>query len=553
MDKVIETRKCKNCEQEFDIVEWDTDFYKKFDVPFPTRCPECRTQRRQAQLNQMNLFKRKCDGTGEDIMTIYPPEYPGKVYSQKYWGSDNHDGTECGRDYDFNRPFFEQFDELRRATPQAALFTNFVQDENSEFTNCAGKNRNCYMIFDSDEDWDCLYSFGMNKSKSSMDCYRVQDVELCYELIDCKNCYNCYYSHKSDNCSDSIFLNNCIGCKNCIYCSNIKNKEYHIFNEPVPKERYKEIKESLGSYSNLMDKLEKFKEFRLHYPQRFMRGYQNENVIGDYLVNCKNAIQTFDSMNCWDTKYCTQAFIKARDMMDCEECGESEMLYESTNIAYNGYNLRFTVQGMQQCKNLTYCHYCMSSSDLFGCTSLKKKQYCILNKQYTEEEYKELVPKIIEHMKSTGEWGELFPLEIGLFAYNLSVAQERHPLTKEEALAKGYAWRDKDHKEYQKQTFQIPDDIKDVEKEITDELLACTDCERNYKIMPYELKLLRQLNLPIPRKCFYCRHDLRRNTRNQRTIYDRKCDKCEADIKTTYAPEQPEIVYCEKCYQESLS
>jgi hypothetical protein len=28
------------------------------------------------------------------------------------------------------------------------------------------------------------------------------------------------------------------------------------------------------------------------------------------------------------------------------------------------------------------------------------KEYCILNKQYTKEEYEILVPKIIEHMKT---------------------------------------------------------------------------------------------------------------------------------------------------------
>ena len=28
----------------------------------------------------------------------------------------------------------------------------------------------------------------------------------------------------------------------------------------------------------------------------------------------------------------------------------------------------------------------------------------------------------------------------------------------------------------------------------------------------------------------------------------RKCDKCSKDMKTTYAPKRPEIVYCEECY-----
>ena len=34
----------------------------------------------------------------------------------------------------------------------------------------------------------------------------------------------------------------------------------------------------------------------------------------------------------------------------------------------------------------------------FGCVGFKHKQYCILNKQYTKEEYEKLVQKIIKQM-----------------------------------------------------------------------------------------------------------------------------------------------------------
>ncbi|MDP2669631.1 MAG: hypothetical protein Q8O99_01100 [bacterium] len=38
---------------------------------------------------------------------------------------------------------------------------------------------------------------------------------------------------------------------------------------------------------------------------------------------------------------------------------------------------------------------------MFGCSNLRNKQYCIFNKQYTQEEYEQLVPKIITHMQET--------------------------------------------------------------------------------------------------------------------------------------------------------
>ena len=84
--------------------------------------------------------------------------------------------------------------------------------------------------------------------------------------------------------------------------------------------------------------------------------------------------------------------------------------------------------------NILYSFHCRNSSNLFACVSLRNKEYCILNKQYTKAEYETLVPKIIEHMKKTGEWGEFFPASISPFGYNETVAQEYFPLTREEAL-----------------------------------------------------------------------------------------------------------------------
>jgi hypothetical protein len=52
-----------------------------------------------------------------------------------------------------------------------------------------------------------------------------------------------------------------------------------------------------------------------------------------------------------------------------------------------------------------------------------------LNKQYTKEEYEKLLPKIIAHMKKTGEWGEFFPISISPFNYEETPAMDYYPLT----------------------------------------------------------------------------------------------------------------------------
>src|SRR3989344_3075374 len=80
--------------------------------------------------------------------------------------------------------------------------------------------------------------------------------------------------------------------------------------------------------------------------------------------------------------------------------------------------------------------------NLFGCVGLRNKKYCILNKQYTKEEYEELAPRIIAHMRNTEEWGRFFPMEQSSFAYNETEAQDYFPLKKEEAAQRNIAWRE---------------------------------------------------------------------------------------------------------------
>ncbi|MCB9809503.1 hypothetical protein H6771_00820 [Candidatus Peribacteria bacterium] len=152
-------------------------------------------------------------------------------------------------------------------------------------------------------------------------------------------------------------------------------------------------------------------------------------------------------------------------------------------------------------------------------------------------------------MKRTGEWGEFFPPGMSPFAYNETIAQEYYPLTREEALARGYTWREEDKKDYQPQTYVIPEAIADVPESITKEILACEVTGKNYRIQPAELQFYKKMGLPIPRKHPDQRHKERMALRNPRRLYDRECGQCGAPISTTYAPDRPEQILCETCYQ----
>lgn len=556
-------QQCRQCQSSSSVEDWDLAFFKKmactfgdktFEIPLPTLCPNCRQQRRLAQANQLNLYKRKCDLTGKIIISNFHSSSPYKVYDQETWHSDKWNPLDYGRDFDFKRPFFEQFRALSLEVPRPALHRAHYYDENANYTNYAGKNKNCYMIFDSDNNEDCFYSYSIGHSKDCMQCFRVRESELCYECIDSGRCYRSAFLQDCEGCVDSYFLKNCIGCKNCILCSNLQNREYYIANEKVSKEEFEALRSRLSSHEFLEGMKERFTQMKMNFPQKFMHGVRNENSFGDYLRNCKNASHCFDSDDLWDCKYVYQAYEWLKDAMDTQECGSSEKVYESAFSGYNGNNYMFCSHCLGEPTDMFYCMYSPHSKNLFGCVSMTRQQYCVLNKKYTKEEYESLTARVIEHMMKTGEWGEFFPVEISPFSYNETLAQDYYPLHKELVLQKGWKWLEGSTEEevYIGPTVQIPDRLEDVEEGICDQILRCEMSGQLYKVTPQELLLYRKINLSIARRCFKQIYAEHLTLRNPRRIWMRQCSNCELAIQSTYAPDHPEKVFCENCYLKSL-
>ncbi|OGJ46909.1 hypothetical protein A2229_02835 [Candidatus Peregrinibacteria bacterium RIFOXYA2_FULL_33_7] len=506
-------------------------------------------------MNERALYKRKCDATGKEIISMYSPDKNCKVFDVKEWWSDRWDPLVYGKDYDFNKSFFEQIRELGSEVPRPSLMVTFGTMENSDYVNLAGKCKNCYLVFDSDSNQDCYYGYTINRSRNIVDSLKVDKSELCYECIDCNECYNLKFSINCRNCSDGVFLKNCIGCRNCFGCVNLNQKEFYFFNQQLSKDEYFEkLKQyEVSKYSSLKSlKNSIYAEF-LKFPNKYMIGFNNIDCTGDCLYNCKNTHKSYDCFFNEDCKYCYSVYYRSKNCYDIYQFGDNlELCYEDAILGYSSSNVLFSLQCITGLNNIFYCQNCVSSHDLFGCIGLRHKEYCILNKQYTKSDYESLVSKIIEHMIKTQEWGEYFPISNSIFGYNETCAMDFAPISKEEALNKDYKWKDEDEKQYLAQVYQTPDDIHEVSDDITREILACEECRKNYKIIPQELKFYRDMNLSIPRKCPDCRHKERIALRNPRKLWKRNCMKCGVGIETTYAPERKEIVYCEKCYLEAL-
>ncbi|MFA6585755.1 MAG: hypothetical protein WCS86_01170 [Candidatus Paceibacterota bacterium] len=53
-----------NCSSAFKIIEGEFQFYKKFNLPIPRLCPNCRFSERIKQLNPINFYHQKCNCNG---------------------------------------------------------------------------------------------------------------------------------------------------------------------------------------------------------------------------------------------------------------------------------------------------------------------------------------------------------------------------------------------------------------------------------------------------------------------------------------------------------
>ena len=596
-----ENKKCQNCQADFQIEPEDFKFYKKMKVPPPTFCSECRLMRRLTFRNERSLYKRKCDLCKKDMISIYHQKTSHPVYCQKCWWSDDWDRVGYGRHYDFDKLFFEQFRELMIKVPKVNLI-KAGRNINSEYTNIVDGLKNCYLVVEAGADEDCMYSGYIEYSKNVLDSFKVWGCELSYELVHCIRCYQVRYAFGCENCLDSYFIRDCFNVQNCFGCVDLRNKQYFIFNKSYSKEEYfKKLAEfDLESFKAKEEFIKQHSDLTMGYPRKFADIRKSERVTGDFIINsseCYNCYGVGELQHGKDLVWCGPG----KDLFDCYGAGyHCEVLYECQSVFQKMYNSKFCNFCFKEGMNIVYSDFCTGSSNLFGCVSLNKKQYCILNKQYTKDEYEELVPKIIDHMNDMPytdkkgrvyKYGEFFPMELSPFAYNETIAQEYFPLTKDDVEKEGYTWKDPEERQYTITITadKLPDHIKNVSDSILNEIIGCQhkgkcneQCTEAFKIIEPELEFYRKMKIPLPRLCPNCRHYQRIKQRNPFRLWHRKCqcagiqsdpsnssgqatvyknaaehshhgkDHCPNEFETSYSPDRKEIIYCEKCYQQEV-
>lgn len=338
--------------------------------------------------------------------------------------------------------------------------------------------------------------------------------------------------------------------------------------------------------------MERMKELKLRFPHRYAQVVKSTNSSGDNIVEAKNCKNCFEITGPAEDLKDVFLAVNLKDVQSCDHIGhQSELAWDSFAIFAGCQRIKYSMI-MSSSYDVAYSYNCRGCNNIFGCACLRSKSYCILNKQYSKEEYEQLIPKIIQHMNEVPyvdkkarvyKYGEFFPTEISPFAYNETVSGEMFPFTREQVAENGWSWREMQRKD-NKPTMtseNIPPDISNVTDAILSEAIECSyggqcneNCTSAFRIVADELSFYRQLNLPLPRLCPNCRHYQRMKQRNPIRLWHRKCqcgggksedgvyqnvgkhdhgtDHCSQEFETTYAPERPEIIYCEECYQKEV-
>ncbi len=631
-DPIVKRKKCRISGQDFPIYQSDLDFYDKISpkfevssdyakqfleensdvtqnfeykdgklkckIPTPTLCPEERQRRRLAFRNERKLYKRTCDFSGKEIISIYSPDKPYKVYDQSIWWSDKWDTLEYGKDSIWN--FSTIFGNLLKNIPRYNLKNDYTTMENSEYNNYSGQLKSSYFSFWCAASQDMYYA---HISRENSDCC---DIAICMQCADCWECVECIACRKCFSCEMCLGCNElyncsyCTSCEECIWCSNLVNKKYCINNQQYTKEEYEKYKQQAKQNTQLSQQKNSI--------LRNTFVLECENYAGYALNSCKNAFFCYDSAWLDTVKYSTSCGMMSNTMDNDHWTTGSDISYESLS-----WEWRFDIfsSNSENTSNTIYCDMCYNSNFCFGCVGLRNKEYCIFNKQYTKEEYNQLVPKLIAQMMrtqtswtnpsftspfnkgDTPSWNsplikgdvpqsgtggfdttekseankvppceggyssetreggkqrwEFFDPQLSPFGYNETVAMEYYPLSKEEALKLWYKRSDyeapfpKVEKFVQGKKLRTASckTIYEQKPELLEKLLnyavVCEVSGRPFRIIKQEIDFYIKHDLPLPRKHPDIRHQERMNKRPWRTLYLRNCDKCGEEMLSVYS------------------
>lgn len=548
---------CRACSGSFLIEELDLEFYRTISprfadsvvsIPPPTLCPSCRQQRRLSWRNEFCYYRRNCDLCSKNVVSVHSTDKPYPVYCHNCWWSDKWEPISYGANYRSGVSFFEQFADLQSRVPQLAMMNdNGVASENCEYCQDFAFGKNCYLVTGSWKLRDSMYCTNCNNGRDLVDCDSLNlDCELCYQCTDSQRLYGCKFVYFSSGCNNCLLGFDLRECRDCLCCFGLRQKQFCVFNEQLTEQEYRQRVANLrlSSFEGLQLSFDEFLSFVRRFPQRAVYQTNCEKCLGSGLHNCRDTIG-FDLVNADRCRYYYKGD-SPQHCYDVHQSGNPQWCYESVTPD-DSYLAAFSTWCWKG-KHILYSDNCHSSEHLFGCISMRRAGYCILNKQYSKQEYEGMAALIANEMIASGEWGEFFPMQTSPFMYNETVANEYFPLERRVAVELGLRWSEQPDRERSNSGVFVPSDIADVPDKLVSELLSCANCNRGYKINVKELSFYKEMKVPVPRECADCRRKKRWAMRHPHRLCQRECHGCGRICSSVLVPSRFEQVYCEVCY-----
>jgi hypothetical protein len=280
------------------------------------------------------------------------------------------------------KSFLKKYDALKLKFPSQDR--TYSAAENSDYCEDVFDVKDCYWCFNGAELQGCSYNTDGYKEVDDVECDNGVRAERCFESTDFAECTDCNYIELCVRCYNLNYCYMCQDTNDCFCCANLNHKSYCIENVQYTKKEYqqklKELKKETPTYilKRLEELKQKFPKVNSYYDDATNSDY------ADYVYFVKDLYYCFDSSNSQSSgfmnlsHYCQNVW----DATYALNCQHSAGISYSSDC-YGSYEL----EKCGRCYNSYYLYHCNDCHDCFGCAYLDHKQFCILNVQYTEEEY----------------------------------------------------------------------------------------------------------------------------------------------------------------------
>ncbi|MFH1404814.1 MAG: hypothetical protein ABIH21_01795 [Patescibacteria group bacterium] len=538
--------------------EEEISWYKKFNVPPSTYSPLTRMRVVTHTFSGGQWWYNKHAETGKPIICGIHPATGIKVLPDKEWFE--KDFISEARDYNLNESIVDQLYDLRLAVPSSA-YRDYIPSENSITIASHGDVNSYFMV--ASQSKNSFHSVVAFNTENSSEVYNSVGVQDSYNIIHSDKIHNGKFIRECRECMNSSFLFDCRNCEKCFGATNKRNKKYLFWNEQLSEEEWnKRVSEiDLGSRKVMNECREKFDVLvrKAVWPENFNE--KSENCIGDYMTNCKDCKYIYYGTDGSQNNYwCAWAMERAEGNAFVAEPAASTNTYYSSALE-KCYNCLFCYW-VARCQNSEFlidsldCDYC------FACVGLRKKKYCIFNKQYSEDEYWQKVDELKCAMLECGEYGEFlpakfnpgYPPECGSVHYYLAPPEFIKQVNSLEfdPESEGAIGEELINASDVKDVSELPDHARDLDG-WAGAALYDPAFKRRFSLLKPEVEFYKKNSIAPPSE-----HQIERvrkliMTSNSAVMEESKCNKCSKELIVAVNDVYRERnIYCKDCYLKYL-